>query len=149
MNDVTSWIAGLMRQNTDAVGFIPYAGLERDYVNKGRYIIQRDERGHGVGYLLHGKPTFGGILVVTQHVIELDRQLHGYGAQTFDTLIERAKQANCRAIRVRCAADLPSNEFWRAMGLEVTNVKRVANRRQRDINVMMLDLWPTLWKHPK
>lgn len=146
MNE-TSWIAGLMRQNYEAVGFLPYEALEGQYIAHGRYVIQTNERGQKVGYLLHGKPTAGGILSVAQHCIETDKRLHGYGQEAFKTLLDRARFANCRAIKVRCAADLPSNEFWREMGLEVVSVRPGGQRRQRDINVMLLDLWPTLFEH--
>lgn len=140
-----SWIAGLMRQNYDAVGFLPYQALHY-YASTERYILQPDERGRNVGYLLHGKPTPGGILVVTQHVIDFDKRLQGYGQQAFETLVSRARSANCRAIRVACAADLPSNDFWRAMGLELVRIDHRANKRQRDVNVMVLDLWPRLFR---
>lgn len=144
MNE-TSWIAGLMRENYDAVGFLPYEAVQ-EYMDLGRYILQTDESGIKVGYLLHGKPMPGGILTVAQHCIETDKRLHGHGQEAFKTLLDRARAANCRAIKVRCASDLPSNEFWRAMGLEVVNVRQGGRKRQRDINVMLLDLWPTLFQ---
>lgn len=145
MSNDTSWIAGLMRQNYDAVGFLPYEAVQ-EYIDLGRYVMQTNEHGVKVGYLLHGKPTPGGILTVAQHVIEVDKRLHGYGQEAFNVLLDRAKQANCRAIKVRCAEDLPSNAFWQEMGLEVVNVQHVANKRKRAINVLLLDLWPTLFK---
>jgi hypothetical protein len=141
----TSWIAGLMKENYDAVGFLPYEAVQ-EYIDLGRYIIQTDERGNKVGYLLHGKPTPGGILTVAQHCIETDKRLRGHGQDAFEELLNRARQANARAIKVRCASDLPSNEFWKSMGLEVVNIKHPNNARKRDINVMLLDLWPTLIK---
>lgn len=140
-----SWIAGLMRENYEAVGFLPFSTLERQYIANERYILQTEEHGRNVGYLLHGALHPGGILTVAQHCIQYDSRLRGYGEVAFQTLIDRAKHANCRAIKVRCAAELPSNEFWCAMGLQVVNVKHPINRRNRAINVMMLDLWPTLW----
>lgn len=139
-----SWIAGLMRHNYEAVGFLPESAIEQQYVANGRYVLQADERGRNVGYLLHGKPTPGAILTVAQHCIETDKRLRGYGQEAFKTLLDRAKIANCRAIKVRCAVDLPSNAFWREMGLEIVSVQSGGKHRQRDINVMLLDLWPRL-----
>lgn len=138
------FILGLMRQNYDAVGFIPSGGVQ-EYLNDGDYIIQYDYRGQPIGYLLHGPLIPGSVLRVSQHCIDYDSRLNGYGTRTFNTLIERARQANMRAIKVRCADDLPSVEFWQAMGLEITRVLSVENKRKRNINVMLLDLWPTLW----
>jgi hypothetical protein len=144
--DDLSWITGLMRHNYDAVGFIPDSTVRDRYIDRGRYVIQTNERGQAVGYLLHGLPTPGGILTVAQHVIEDDKRLRGFGREAFEELLERARTGNCRAIKVRCGADLPSNDFWREMGLELVNVQQRDNKRQRAINVMLLDLWPTLWK---
>ena len=142
----TSWIAGLMRHNYEAVGFLPLSALDRQYIANDRYIIQSHENGNRVGYLLHGKPTAGGILSVAQHCIEDDKRLNGYGQQAFEALLERARQANCRAIKVRCAQGLPSNDFWRRMGLAVTRIDRTENARRRAVNVMLLDLYPGLWE---
>jgi hypothetical protein len=146
LRDDVSWITGLMRQNYDAVGFLPEFAIAEQYVANGRYVVQTDERGRKVGYLLHGKPTPGGILTVAQHCIETDKRLRGYGQDAFKVLLERARISNCRAIKVRCASDLPSNEFWQAMGLKRVNVQAGGRKRQRDINVMLLDLWPTLFE---
>ena len=140
----TSWIAGLMSKNTDALGFLPFAAIDR-YVMSGQYVMQTDQHGNNIGYLLHGKPTPGSILTVAQHCIEEDKRFRGYGRDTFQELLSRAERANCRAIKVRCAADLPSNAFWLEMGFQIVRIDHRANRRNRDINVMLLDLWPTLF----
>lgn len=143
-SDDVGWIAGLMRENYEAVGFIPYRGIEK-YIHTGRYILQSNEVGKSVGYLLHGKLSPGGIVVVSQHCIDMDKRMKGYGEKAFLTLLERARVNNCRAIKVRCAADLPSNDFWLEMGLKVTRVMNPNNQRHRQINVMVLDLYPSLW----
>lgn len=146
MQDHLSWIAGLMRQNYEAVGFIPIATVQSQYVATGRYVFQSDEAGRPVGYLLHGALRPGRILVVSQHCIDLEKRLHGYGENAFKTVVERARIANCRGIKLHCAADLESNAFWQAMDLHLVSVKTPANKRQRSVNVYMLDLWPSLWE---
>lgn len=143
--NATSWITGLMRENYDAVGFIPEPTVQTQYIANGRYILQCDERGMPVGYLLHGQLAAGEILVVSQHCIELDKRMRGYGEAAFRELVERARLANCRSIKLRCAQDLPSNNFWRSVGMSVASVKHPQNTRNRAINVYVLDLWPTLW----
>ncbi len=133
-----------MRANSGAVGFIPNTTLYEDYIATGRYIIQTDERGQRVGYLLHGLPRPGGLLVVSQHCIDLDKRLHGYGEDAFRELVERAEIANCRGIKLRCAEDLESNMFWQSQGLELTSVQYPENTRKRAINIYLMDLWPKL-----
>ncbi len=108
-------------------------------------MLQEDEVGRRVGYLLHGKPTQGGLLVVSQHCIDTDKRLRGYGEKAFQEVIERARQANCKGIKLRCAEGLESNAFWQAQGLEVVSVQHPQNWRKRAINVYLLDLWPRLW----
>lgn len=139
-----SWITGLMKHNYQAVGFIPFEGVKR-YLDSGRYILQTDDRGNKVGYILHSVPTSGGVMSVAQHLIESDKRLHGYGRTAYEELLDRARLANCRAIKVRCAIDLPSNSFWTEMGLRLIDVKQPATPRSRAINVLWFDLWPTLF----
>lgn len=145
MTDHLSWIVGLMRQNYDAVGFIPATTVQSRYIAAERYVFQTDESGKPVGYLLHGAIRPGRILVVSQHCIDPDKRLHGYGENAFKTLVERARIANCRGIKLHCAADLESNAFWQAMNLQLVSVKTPENKRHRSVNVYMLDLWPSLW----
>lgn len=145
MIDDYGWIIGLMRVNSEALGFIPDQRIFDWYIPNECYVMQHDERGRKVGYLLHGLPQSGRILTIQQHCIELDKRMRGYGETAFDTVLERARQAQCRAITLRCAEELPSNEFWKALGFKLTNVDHHPNRRKRAINVYTLDLWPTLW----
>lgn len=140
-----SWIVGLMKTAREEVGFIPEPTVQRQYTDKGRYIMQTNERGVNVGYLLHGAPHPGGILVVSQHLIETDKRMRGYGELAFDELVRRAKYANCRAIKLRCAEELSANEFWLHMGFRITRIDNPQNTRHRAINTMLLDLWPTLF----
>jgi hypothetical protein len=138
--DDTSWICGLMRLNTDALGFVPQSTVYSQYVRHGRYIMQTDAHGRNVGYLLHGAAKPGCVLTVAQHCIDNDKRLQGFGRVAFETLLDRAVQANCKSIRLKCAEELPSNEFWRGMGFDVIRVDHPVNRRKRAINVYWLDL---------
>lgn len=144
MNDL-NFIIGLMAQNTDALGFIPSSTIEHQYINNQRYIIQ-SPGGHSVGYLLHGKPTPGGILTIPQACIDFDFREQGHGMDVLQVVIDRAKRANCRVVKARVAAELPANQFWQHAGFEVVNVLHPENRRNRAINVYILDLWPRLIK---
>jgi GNAT superfamily N-acetyltransferase len=145
VNDDTSWIVGLMRANYDAIGFIPETTVAEQYIRQERYILQLDERGNRVGFLLHGAVHSGGLLTVAQHCIDDDHRLHGYGEQAFETLLSRARQGGCHGIKLRCASELPSNEFWQRMGLIHTATQHPVTVRHRTINIYLLDLWPTLF----
>jgi len=143
MDDI-SYIVGLMRENTDAVGFIPQTTVESRYVREERYIIQADERGKRTGYVLHGKPTAGGVLTIAQAVIDHDFRERGHGRLAVESVIERARFAKVREIVLRCADDLEANVFWRALGFTKINATQPNNRRRRAINVYALGLWPRL-----
>lgn len=130
---LVSWIAGLMRENYEAVGFIPDTKLRDHYLAHERYVLQTDESGRRVGYLLHGVPQPGHSLTVAQHCIQVDRRSHGYGEAALAELIERADRVGCPSIRVRCATDLDSLEFWLGQGFRLLEVVPGGVRRQRQI----------------
>lgn len=143
MTNDDAFITGLMRQNYEALGFIPSPTVKSQYLAQGRYLVQT-RNGKPVGYLLHGAPAPGSILTIAQHVIEYDWREKGYGMDVYRRLLDRAENANCRAIRLKCAEDLPSNAFWQAAGFEHIAVLTPDNKRQRTINVYELPLWPRL-----
>lgn len=142
--NTAAFITGLMKQNSDALGFIPATTIATRYVPGGQFVIQHDTRGRNVGYILHGKPLPGGILTIAQAVIDVDRRNLGFGEQAVTTLIDRAKLANCRQIVLHCAADLQANTFWQSCGFLQTWSAARQNRRQRAINTYVLDLWRRL-----
>lgn len=143
--DDLQFIIGLMKQNTNALGFIPAPQLAQRYIPKGQYIVQRDLAGRSVGYLLHGALNPGRTLYISQHCIEIDRRQQGHGMDALAILLGRAKLNNCRSIVLKCAENLPSNQFWKAAGFECTAIKAAINSRNRRINVYTLDLWRTLF----
>lgn len=147
MSDL-DFILALMRQNTGAVGFIPSTTLQVRYIPRQQYIIQRDNRGRNVGYILTGSYVPGRLLHIQQAVIELDKRNRGFGETAIQTILDRAIQTNMRGIVLRCAEDLDSNQFWQALGFEHTNTVYPENRRRRALNIYTLDLWPLLWHSP-
>lgn len=142
--DDTDFIAGLMRENYEAVGFIPEPTVRHRYVAREQAIIQTDERGKRVGYLLHGAVRPGRDVVVTQHCIDIDKRLRGYGEQAVAELLRRAEARGVRAVRLRCAEGLPSLTFWEAMGFAVTRARDEGNVRNRLIYELRKDLWVPL-----
>lgn len=132
MND-TAFIVHLMRTETDALGFIPSTAIKTRWIPTGRYIIQRNRTGRRVGYLLHGPLHQGKPLHVNQVCIDIDDRLCTYAAQAVTELIKRARTVRATEIRLRCALDLPANQFWTAMGFIPQTVTDGGRRRKRKI----------------
>ena len=129
-----------MAENYEAVGFIPEPSVERQYVGQQRYILQANERGRPVGYLLHGVMSYGQSLSIAQHCIQVDSRLKGYGEAAVRELIARAEQSGVAAITARCATDLPSLAFWLEQGFVVQRVVPGGDRRSRHIACILLPL---------
>jgi len=140
MNDITTWITGLMRENYDAVGFIPEPSIKFQYIKNSRYVLQCDETGKRVGYLLHGKIQLARSCVVSQHCIQYEKRLKGYGEKAFHILLERAQRIGASSIQLRCADDLPALLFWQNVGFEIMNVVPGGKKRKRMIVCMVYHL---------
>ena len=139
MNDA-DFIIGLMKTETDALGFIPSTAIRSRWIAKGRFIIQRDRRGRRRGYLLHGPANPGRELYVNQICIEYDHRLRGYAGLVVRELLNRAHQADCTAINLRCAADLTANYFWMACGFTLQTILPGGKRRNREICTYRISL---------
>ena len=135
-----SWIVGLMRENYDAVGFIPEPTIQRQYVAAQRYVIQADESGRRVGYLLHGAPSYGRPLSVAQHCIQYERRRYGYGEEALSELIRRARLAGASCITARVGTDLEALDFWLAEGFQIREIVPGGTKRERTIARIWLPL---------
>ncbi|KKL89443.1 hypothetical protein LCGC14_1914630 [marine sediment metagenome] len=134
MNDA-DFIIGLMKTETDALGFIPSTAIRSRWIAKGRFIIQRDRRGRRRGYLLHGPANPGRELYVNQICIEYDHRLKGHALMAIDELIGRGRRGRCTQINLRCAANLSANWFWLATGFHLVTAELGGQRRNRRILV--------------
>ncbi len=131
--DETSWIVGLMKTESETVGFIPSTSVKYQYISKGRYILQRDHRGRRIGYILHGAIKYGQTIVISQAVIDYDKRLKGYGEKAVNELIHKAQSIGASSITLRCASDLPAICFWRSLGFQVIDVFPGGKSRNRMI----------------
>lgn len=132
MNNL-AFIVGLMKTETDALGFIPSSAIRDRWIKYGRYIIQRNARGRRLGYLLHGPAKPGRPMHVNQVCIEYDYRLQGYAILAVRELLNRALAGDCSEIRLRCATDLTANHFWKACGFELMEITPGGKRRGRSI----------------
>ena len=129
-----------MRENYEAVGFIPQTTVANRYVADNQYILQNDERGRAVGYLLHGKLSYAKSAVISQHCIQYEKRLRGYGQEAFREFLHRCEVAQVSSIHLRVAQDLPAVEFWQSCGFVPVSIVPGGERRNRYIVVMRLGL---------
>lgn len=138
--DPADFICGLMRRNTESLGFIPRPTIRDRFVKRGMYVIQTNRYGQPIGYLIHGPVHPDKTLHIHQACIELDRRNHGFGRQAIETLVQRACLAGARTILLRCASDLESVIFWQTLGFEPTRLAPGGAKRNRSLIHFKLDL---------
>jgi hypothetical protein len=136
--DDIGYVMSLQRANRESVGGLPQpALLER--IARGTMLVAlvNDDP---IGYLMWD--TRGGVTRVPQACIQYDARRRRYG----EVLVFEMVRANADSdeIRVRCAADLEANLFWRDMGFTCTNVVIGGARRGRKLNIWSLWLTPRL-----
>ncbi len=136
----TDFICGLMRYNTDALGFIPRPTIEHRFIPRGHYLIQRNRFGKPIGYLLHGPVHPNGNLFIHQTCIDLARRNKHFGHQLTQTLLARAASHHAKLIRLRCATDLDAIAFWTALGFDPKETTQGGHRRQRHVTRLELIL---------
>lgn len=134
----------LMRDNYDAVGFLPRSALERAE-HENRIYYQIDD-GCWVGYLLVGpiypqKPVY-----IWQECIDKGARRYGSGKRCFEKLLFDAKVLGAYSIRLRCAEGLESNLFWQSMGFKVIEVDTTPNKRKRAVFRYELVVTPSLFE---
>ena len=137
------YIARLMKDNSDALGFMPEAGIRR-HVAGGCYLVASDHCGRPVGFLMHTPLKRGRLVRVSMQCVEKCQRSKGYGSRLWQAFAEQAADAQCLGITLKCAADLAANAFWVAQGLELVVVQHRENRRARAVNVYYLGLRPPL-----
>lgn len=140
--DPTEFICGLMKHNTNSLGFIPKPTVRDRFVKRGLYIIQRTSTGRAVGFILHGPVHPNGDLYVHQACIEVDRRLKHWGYLAVYELIDRARLHGARRILLRCAEDIDGVCFWHAVGFTPTHITKGGPRRRRWIIHFEMDLTP-------
>ncbi len=128
MNDF-EFIVGLMRDNYEAVGFLPRIAVSNYLTERSHVLIPNK------GYLLYENPKPYQILRIAQSCVDYDLRQRGYGQQMIAQVIADAEAHYVSAIRLRCAENLDANNFWAAMGFEKIRILSPDNQRHRRINV--------------
>jgi len=129
--DDASYIIGLMKHNTNALGFIPSTAIRNRWIQSGNYVIQRNSRGRPRGYILHGSPVRGRPLFINQACIDFDFRLHGFGLLAVRDVVARALHAGATSIELNCRDDLEATAFWEAAGFTLVGARPGGKRRGR------------------
>jgi len=138
-SDLTDWIAGVMREDYEALGFLSFQAIN-DYVEDGNYVIQTDDRGRRLGYILHGPIRYGQPVTIVQHCIVNDFRRRGNGAVALAEVVRRGHARSASLIRLRCATELDALGFWQSQGFHASGVTPGGKRRGRELTRLWLPL---------
>lgn len=124
------FIMALQRSNRESVGGLPRPAIEAR-LNRGTLLLGllNDEP---AGYLMFD--VAAGLLRIPQACIQYDARRRRYG----EALVARMLGDNpdVTEVRLRCAADVDANLFWRDMGFTCVGTTQGGKRRGR-----LLNLW--------
>lgn len=128
--DDMRYVMALQRANRESVGGLPTPALQEriDRGTLGLALINDDP----VGYLLYDLRDR--VLRIAQACIQYDARRRTYGEQLWLWVVNR-HGAGMREARLRCAADIDANVFWRSMGFTCVGVVPGGARRGRLINL--------------
>lgn len=140
------FIVGIMRSDTDALGFIPLPDLRSRWIARGRFLIATDRQNRRIGYLLHGPVNRTGQVHINQVCIDYDRRRREHATRLVQTLVCRARTRGAKIVILRCALDLEAIAFWRSIGAIPTLLSEGGKRRSRTIQgfAMPIQRNPTL-----
>jgi hypothetical protein len=133
------YVMSLMRGNRESVGGLP-APAVRDRINAGT-LLMGELNGDPMGYLLYDYTD--DILRIPQACIQYDARRRKYGEALMGQLLRDYPDA--REIRLRCAADLEANLFWRDLGFTCVGTSDGGRRRGRKINAWQMWIQPRLF----
>ncbi len=134
------YVMSLMRKNRESVGGLPQpAVIER--LHLGTVLIAREDV-DPVGYVMYDRS--GGVVRIPQACIQYDARRRKFGEALLAALL-RIEGVGLDEVRVRCAADLEANVFWRDMGFSCVGSCPGGARRGRTINAWQMWLTPQLF----
>jgi hypothetical protein len=132
------FVMALQRANRESVGGLPGPAI-RERIVRGAAVLGL-LNGEPMGYLLRDVGQ-DGVLRIPQACIQYDARRRKYG----EALVGVALAGfTGEEIRVRCAADLEANLFWRDLGFVCTSTIAGGRRRGRTLNLWQLWLTPRL-----
>jgi hypothetical protein len=136
------YVMALQRANRESVGGLPRPAID-ERLGRGTVVLGI-LNGDPMGYLMWDYRL--GAVRIPQACIQYDARRRKYGEALVAWLVAAHPQAN--EIRLRCAADLEANVFWRDMGFSCTATTKGGARRGRLINAWLMDLGAALLLPP-
>jgi hypothetical protein len=124
------FVMALQRSNRESVGGLPRPAIE-DRVRRGTLLLGllNDEP---AGYLMFD--VGAGLLRIPQACIQYDARRRRYGEALVGRML--GDNPDVSEVRLRCAADMDANLFWRDMGFTCVGTTQGGKRRGR-----LLNLW--------
>lgn len=132
------YMMALQRANRESVGGLPEPAL-RERIERGAAWLG-EINGDPISYLLCDLRA--GILRIPQACVQYDARRRTYGQAIVTAAFEHYSPFN--EVRLRCAADLEANLFWRSLGFTCVNIELGGKRRGRLINCWQLWLGGSL-----
>ena len=123
-----AFVMALQRRNRESVGGLPTPAIAERITR--RTLLLGELNGEPAGYLLYDYRD--NILRIPQACIQYDARRRHYGEQLVGTMLNLYPDA--AEIRLRCAADLDANVFWRALGFVCVGTVQGGTRRGRLTN---------------
>jgi hypothetical protein len=127
--DDAKFVMALQRKNRESVGGLPQPAIDERIARRTLLLgLLNDEP---CGYLLYDYR--GNVLRVPQACIQYDARRRKYGEDLVGFMFNL--HPNATETRLRCAADIDANLFWRTLGFVCVAVEQGGVRRGRLINV--------------
>jgi len=136
MDDI-KFVRRLMKENSEALGFIPLSALEKAY-DESRLLVY-SENNERIGYLLFGPIKNGKDVTIWQICVNEKKRKMGFGKKLFNQFHKLAIETGAKGIRLRCADDLPANYFWKSLSFKLISTISSKSRR-RKLNIYYLTL---------
>lgn len=135
------YLVALQRRNSEAIGFVPRAGLEGIITGDGPFgqprhrIWVAEVSADPVGFLYASPGEMGGTAKIVQICLQEDARRREYGSALVARVEEWALGNHRSAVGCTNASELEAAAFWEALGYEVRRTEVSAGRRGRLLEV--------------
>lgn len=146
-NDLT-YVESLSKEESFSIGFVPKpayeAAITGEKLGKRWSPVCNDrlfiatENDDPVGFVLS---SYGTKARITQVTIQKDARLIERGALLVQAVQDEAERRRCEITHAGCAADLPSNAFWEALGFRLAGTRKGIHFESKKSSKRDVNLW--------
>jgi hypothetical protein len=137
------YVFSLARKHSEALGFLPPPALEQ-YMNMGSvWLCQENSAEAGFLVLRHELRLDQRCAAIIQACVQTDAQRRHHGLAMVAEAAAASRKSGRTILQCWCAADLESNDFWRAAGFAPMATRDGGRRRNRQHILWRLALQPT------